>query len=226
MKLINLDDPTFGLGLEKEAVLEELLDSQGVFGRFAWKMMGCMIKRVGFMPTMYFEREDVDEDVVRELMKYPDYLHAVMHWVENGDYKQVEQIRQAKKVFDRIYHPKKRDSLLYRGFSLGGGQQNLGLTDEALSTMNPGEEFTFLPDKLLSFSQYREITKSYGNVIVTIDCEREDNRVFHISNEVLVAAFMEQSTDKVFRNEYRYFSYFESVFLPDGQPLKFKLLHK
>jgi hypothetical protein len=232
LKVIDLYDPLghYGLNpaLEKEGTFEELLKQKTFFGRIGLRFVKHLVNHIGYMPSIYFEKEDVDRDVVHALLAYPDLLIAVAKWIENNDYSQMPQLREAKKVFDRIHHPKKRGNQLYRGFNLDTGQQHHGLKGK-LDELKPGEKFKDIPEKLTSFSSYSETTKAYGTVMVSVDYAKEDKRMFHITNEVMVAYFMNEDGAKDFDKWFtgdRIFSYFESVFIPDGKPLEFTLVHK
>lgn len=232
MKVLDLYDPLgqsgLSLGLEKEGTFEDLLKQKTFFGRIGLRFVKHLVGRVGYAPEVYFEKEDVDRDAVHALLAYPDLLEAVAKWIENNDYSQLPKLREAKKTFDRIHHPKKRGNQLFRGFDLDTGQQHHGLKDK-INDLKPGQKFQDVPQKLTSFSSYSETTKTYGKIMVSIDYAKEDKRLFHITNEVMVAYFMNEDGAKNFNEWFtgeRIFSYFESVFLPDGKPLEFTLVHK
>lgn len=229
--MINLDDPSgqFGLGLEKEATFKEMVKNASFFGKIGWGAVRFLVKRIGYMPEVYFEKEDVDEDVVKKLLKHPELLRAVQKWIEDTDYKLVPELKKAKKVFEAIHRPKKRGNILYRGFRMDIGQQTHGL-GEKLKEMKEGDKFTDTPEKLTSFSSYKETTHTFGNVIVSIDYGKEDHRLFHITNEIMVAYMMLDEAgddiDAVFPKTGKVFGYFESVLIPDGKPLEMTLVAK
>jgi hypothetical protein len=229
LKILSLDEGSTGLGLEKEDSFNNFVNSKTLFGRFKWRAIKFLVERIGFMPYMYFEREDINEAVVKKLLKHPEHLTAVLKWVEEIDHSVLPLLQEAKVLFEKIQKPKKRDSKLYRAFKIVGDQHTLGLDKKALAELHPGDTIEYTVNKPLSFSSYKEVTKAYGNVAVSVDYAKEDKRMFHITNEILIAAFMvaDEATeiDQSFISE-RIFSYFESVFLPDGEPMTFTLLHK
>lgn len=213
------------LGLEREGTWDDHKKSKGLFGRFLLKIAEVLISKLAYIPHHYFEKEDVDEDVVREMMKHPELLDAVMKWIEEIDYSQLPKLREAKKVFEAIQKPRTRE-LLYRGFKMANGQQQLGLSKEGLATLSPGDEFKFVPTNLMSFTFQKAVTTPYGNVVVSVNYAKEKNRMFHITNEIMMACFMHVDKLTEFEDSYRVFSYAESVFLPDSKPLTFTLLQK
>lgn len=231
MNIIDLDSPHFGLGLERETSFDSFVKNKTFFQRFLWRTAEFLINRIGYMPYVFFEKDDVDERVVQKMLEHPELLTAVAEWIENADHKQIDNLRKAKNIFEKFQKPVKRDSVLYRGFKVSSGQQTHGLDRRELYQMAIGESFEDTPKKAVSFSAYQEITKAYGNVILTVDWNKEQKRMFHISNEVMVAMgmCMDGETDigrQLDKSNGRLFSYFESVFLPDGKPLEFTLLKK
>lgn len=227
LKVLSLENDLVA-ALEKEDTFDNMVKSKGIMGKIFWRSVKFLVGRIGFMPTMYFEREDLDDKVVYALLKHPKLLASVVKWIEEVDYSVVPDLREAKKVFERIQKPKKRDSKLYRAFNIKGDQQSLGLGNEN-KDVKPGEKFTWLVDKPLSFSSYDHVTQVYGKVRVTVDYAKEDKRMFHITNEILMAAIMSEEgatdIDASFQSE-RMFCYFESIFLPDGKSLEFTLQNK
>lgn len=229
LKIIDLNSPHFGLGLEREDTFDNFVKEKPLLRRFLWRSLEVLVNRIGYMPYVYFEREDVDEEVIQKLLKYPKHLNAVLIWISEIDQEQLPMLREAKKIFDSIHKAKRRDSKLYRGLNLAFYEKLHGV-DKRLFSMRVGETFRVIPDRLISFSSYNEVTKAYGSIVVTVDYAREEKRMLHITNEVLVAALMcdpdfPTTIDEVFKSG-RMFSYFESVFLPDGKPLEFTLLRK
>lgn len=233
LKILKIDgyNPTNSLrvALEKEDSFSNDIKSKSFVERFTQKALRYLIKKLGAaVPVMYFEYEDIDPKVVQQLLAHPELLEAVIKWIEEIDYSVLPKLVEAKKVFERIQRPKRRDSKLYRSFDLNSGQQTLGL-DKENKNVKVGERFNFLPDRPLSFSAHHATTSTYGKNIVSIDYSKEDKRIFHITNEIFVAAIMHaEKFDKVedaFVNGKMY-SYFESVFLPDGKSLEFTLMSK
>jgi hypothetical protein len=228
--MIDLDDEqSFGLGLEREDTFNNFLKEKSLYRRFLWRGLEFLVNRIGYMPYAYFEREDVDEEIVQKLLKHERHLNAICKWIEDIDQEQLPMLREAKKLFEAIQKPKKRDNRLYRGLNLSFYEKLQG-AEKSLYSMRIGETFAATPDKAMSFSSFSDVSKAYGNVIVTVNYDRESKRMLHITNEVMVAMNMSdpeapQTIDEVFAPGRR-FSYFESVFLPDGKPLEFTLLKK
>lgn len=230
LKVLSLDaDPAWIAALEKEDTFENDIKTKSFKERLIQKALRFLVKKLGAAPpAAFFEYSDIDPKVVQQLLDHPKHLDAVLRWIESIDYSVLPQLRDAKKVFERVQKPKQRDSKLYRAFDIHSGQQNLGL-DRDNKNVKPGEKFTYLVDKPMSFSSYHEVSKVYGKVMVTVDYSREDKRMFHITNEIFIACIMHaEKLDEVedaFING-RMYSYFESVFLPDGKSLEFTLVAK
>lgn len=241
MKIIDLGNTAnFGLGLERETKFEEFVKTKTFIARWLWRSAEFLVNKLGYMPYVFFEKEDLDRKVIDQLLQHPELLDVIYQWVENNDKSLIDDLKQAKKVFERIQQPKRRDKLLYRGFSISSGQMVHGLDRPKLFDMDIGEEFVDTPRKPVSFSAYEEVAKAYGNIIVTVDYAAEYKRMLHITNEVLIATAMmvdrrnglpENMIEQAYgiNGNYfatsgltgRFFSYFESIFLPDGKPLEF-----
>ena len=232
MKFLNLNNPhSFGLGLEEvtEPAFAEFTQTKTVLTRHMWRAAKFLMKKLGYMPYVFFKQGELDVAVVEEMLKHPELLVVVHDWVENNNKSQLPSLIEAKKVFEKIQKPPQHSDVLYRGFQTSSGQQTHGLDRAAIFDMSVGEKFEDTPGRAVSFSSNKEVARAYGNIIVTVNYAEEQKRMFHITNEVLVAAFMNADgnteVEDTLKNE-KLFSYFESIFLPDGKPLEFALLEK
>lgn len=246
MNIIDLENPQgFGLGLEKETKFEEFVKTKTFIARWLWRSAEFLVNKLGYMPYVFFEKENLDRKVIDQLLQHPDLLDVIYQWVENNDKSLIDDLKKAKKVFERIQQPKRRSKVLYRGFGISSGQMVHGLDRPTLFDMKVGEKFEDTPSKPVSFSAFEEVAKAYGNIIVTVDYAREDKRMLHITNEILIATAMmvdrrnglpENLIEQAYgiNGNYfaasgltgRFFSYFESIFLPDGKPLEFTVFEK
>ena len=232
MKVLDLNNPKgFGLGLEEltEPAFAEFAQTQTVLTRHMWRAAKFLMEKLGYMPYVFFQHGELDVPAVEEMLKHPELLKVVHDWIENNNKGQLDSLIEAKKVFEKIQQPPKHSDVLYRGFQTSSGQQTHGLDRQTLHDMSSGDSFTDTPARAVSFSSNKEVARAYGNIIVTVDYAKERERMFHITNEVLVATFMNadghDQVEDTLKNE-KLFSYFESIFLPDEKPLEFTLLEK
>lgn len=217
MNKINLDDPNnFGLGIEKEETYDEIYHAKGWIGRLVMKLIG----RVRYFPQVSFQKEDIDEKVIAELIKHNDLLRAVERWITHTDYTLLSTLQRAKKVFEAIQKPKPRQ-LLYRGFP----SSNKGI-EEKFKELNVGESFTYVPDKMLSFSFHKGTTEDFGDVIVSVEYEKEKHRMLHITHEIVVAYLVRDIPNFKLNDSDKFPTFGESVFLPDGKPLTVTLVSR
>ena len=217
LKVINLDYlPTFGLGMEKEEAYDEIYKSKGFFGRLLMKLVG----RVRYFPQVTFQKEDIDEEVVRELVKHKDLLDAVERWITYTDLSLLPKLKEAKKVFEAIQTPKRRE-LLYRGFP----SSNKG-PEEKFKDIGVGDTYSYTPNKLMSFTFNRGTSEDFGDVVVSVEFDKEKDRMFHITNEIVLAYLVRDVKSYELVAEAKIPTFGESVFLPDGKPLRFTLQHK
>lgn len=228
LKVLSLENDLVA-ALEKETTFNEHIKTESFVTRVVHKSLRFLIKKIGFMPpAVFFEKEDIDYKVVHKLLEHPELLDAILTWIEDIDYSVLPQLKEAKQVFEKIQKPRQRDAKLYRAFNINSGQQALGL-EKNNKGVKPGEKFTFLVDKPMSFSSYHDVSKVYGDVVVTVNYSKEDKRMLHITNEIFAATIMHSAkmreVDDVFIDGKMY-SYFESVFLPDGKSLEFTLMNK
>lgn len=232
MKLLNLNHPNgFGLGLEEvtEPAFAEFAQTQTVLSRHMWRSAKFLMEKLGYVPYVFFKQDELDIPAIEKMLKHPELLKVVHDWIENNNKNQLPSLIEAKKVFEKIQQPPKHSDVLYRGFQTSSGQQTHGLDRQALHDMNVGDTFTDTPGRAVSFSSNKEVARSYGNIIVTVNYAEEQKRMFHITNEVLVAAFMNADGDTEVKDtlkDEKLFSYFESIFLPDEKPLEFMLHEK
>jgi hypothetical protein len=232
MKLLDLDNRTgFGLGLEEltEPAFAEFAQADTVLTRHMWRAAKFLSDKLGYMPYVFFQQGSLNTDVVEGLLEHPKLLNTIHDWIENNNKGLLPELIEAKKVFEGIQKPPKCSNVLYRGFQTSSGQQTHGLDRMAIFDMLVGEKFSDTPARAVSFSSDKEVAHAYGNIIVTTSYAKEQSRMLHITNEVLLATFMNADglteMDDKLRNV-RMFSYFESIFLPDGNPLEFTLLEK
>ncbi len=232
MKLLNLNSLNgFGLGLEEltEPTFAEFTQTKTVLSRHMWRSAKFLMEKLGYVPYVFFKQCELDIPAIEEMLKHPELLKVIHDWIENNNKGQLPSLIEAKKVFEKIQKPPKHSDVLYRGFQTSSGQQTHGLDRAALFDMSVGEKFTDTPGRAVSFSSNKEVARAYGNIIVTVNYAEEQKRMFHITNEVLVAAFMNADGDTevvdTLKDE-KLFSYFESIFLPDEKPLEFTLLEK
>lgn len=249
MKILDLENPqNFGLGLERETKFEEFIKTKTFIARWLWRSAEFLVNKIGYMPYVFFEKEDLDQKAIEKLQQHPELLDVIYQWIENNDKSLLDDLKKAKKVFEHIQQPKRRDKFLYRGFGISSGQIVHGLDRPTLFDMDIGDKFEDTPNKPVSFSAYEEVAKAYGNIIVTVDYASVNKRMLHITNEVLIATAMmvdrrngldEKAINQAYginghyfsaiglsASQGRYFSYFESVFLPDDKPLEFTLFKK
>ena len=232
MKFLNLNNPIgFGLGLEEvtEPAFAEFAQTQTVLTRHMWRAAKFLMEKLGYMPYVFFKQGELDIAAVEGMLEHPELLSVVHDWIENNNKGHLDKLIEAKKVFEKIQQPPKHSDVLYRGFQTSSGQQTHGLDRQALYDMSVGDSFTDTPGRAVSFSSNKEVARAYGNIVVTVDYAKEQQRMFHITNEVLVATFMNadghDQVEDTLKNE-KLFSYFESIFLPDENPLEFTLLEK
>lgn len=218
-------NPTSSLkvALEKEETYQDIYNSKSTFGKLLMKL----ISRIRYDPQVTFQKEDVDEEVIYKLLKHIDLLDVVEKWMYSADSNLLSQLLQAKKEFEKIQTPPNRKKL-YRGFSLkNSGQQHLGLNSkEDLKNLKIGDTWSFTPDKPISFTFHQATAEDFGDVIVGIDFYKEKNRMFHITNEIVVAFLAREAKDFYISDKIKIPTYGESIFLPDLKPLQVTLISK
>jgi hypothetical protein len=213
------------LALEKEATFDDVYKNSSWKKKIIFKLIGLF----GYLPDLAFQKEDVDMKVVEQMLKYPKLLRAVENWISDTDYKLLPQLQEAKRVFESIQRPKQHP-ILYRGFKINTGQQNSGIA-QRYKKMQPGEKWNFTPDQPMSFSWHQGTTRAYGNIIVSANGNLA-KRCLNITNEVIAAMLhidlVDDKVDEDFQmnEQMHYFTYAESVFLPDGKPIEFTLVAK
>jgi hypothetical protein len=213
------------LALEKEATFDD------VYKNSNWKkkILFKLISLFGYLPDLAFQKEDLDMHVVEQLTKHVELLKAVESWISDTDYSLLPKLVEAKKVFEAIQRPKTHP-VLYRGFKINAGQQNSGVK-ERYKKMQLGEKWEFTPDKPLSFSWHQGTTRAYGNIIVSANGHLAQ-RCLNITHEVVAAMLHTDPWDNKVDEDFKldeqahYFTYAESVFLPDGKPIEFTLVSK
>ena len=232
LKILNLNNSnSFGLGLEEltEPAFAEFAQTKTVLSRHMWRAAKFLSDKLGYMPYVFFQQGDLDSAVVEEMLKHPELLSVIHDWIENNNKSQLPELIKAKKVFEGIQKPPKHSTVLYRGFQTSSGQQTHGLDRKAIFDMPIDEKFTDTPARAVSFSSNKEVARAYGNIIVTTNYAKEQDRMLHITNEMLVATFMradDMTEIEDMMKNVKLFSYFESIFLPDEKPLEFTLLEK
>jgi hypothetical protein len=202
------------ISLEKEVAYDETYQSKGTFG----KMLMWLAGRAKYFPQVTFQKEDIDEHAVREMIKHSELLGAVERWITHTDPAMVPQLREAKRVFEAIQTPKPRN-MLYRGFP----SSNRG-PEEGFKTLSIGEKFSYIPEKPLSFTFNQGTSEDFGDLIVGVKYAHEESRMFHITNEIVIAYLVRHMKDFELHDTADFPTFGESVFLPDGKPLEMTLI--
>lgn len=206
--------PWVNWALEKEESYDEIYQSKGTLGKLLMKLLG----RLRYLPQVTFQKEDIDEVAVGEIMKHKDLLTAVERWITETDYSLLPKLREAKRVFEVIQPPKQRGTL-YRGFP----SKNTG-PEEGFKTIDIGQTYSYVPTKMMSFSFNRGTSEDFGDVIVGVEFEHEQHRMLHITNEIVMAYLVRHVPNFMIREAAKFPTFGESVFLPDNRPLNLTLV--
>lgn len=228
-----------GPALEKEATFDEVYKQSGL-GK---KVLMRFVSLFGYKPDLAFQKEDVDLNVVAKLLKRKDLLADVESWISDTDYSLLPKLEEAKRVFSPITQAKAKT--LYRGFNVTGtasskqpeiSQQRTGVDD--IDAVEVGSTYQHTPDKPMSFSWHAPTADAYGDIVVSVDFNKNKNRMLHITHEMALAMFlMDDLKDgevfdpanypkEKFPDDFYFFTYAEAVYIPDGKPLEFTLVKK
>ena len=218
-QLNNIPSFPFQISFEKEANFAEVYKA----ANWKKKILLRFVQLFGYSPQLSFQKEDVDMKIVEKMLKHKDLLTAVDKWIWETDYKLLEQLQVAKKVFGTIQKPPTHQ-YLYRGFSIDSGQQNTGI-DEKYKKIKIGDKWSYTPDNPMSFSWHKGTTSAYGNIIVSADYTAISKRCLHITHEMIYALFaMDGNWNPT--DDFYISTYAESVLLPDGKPIEITLVSK
>jgi hypothetical protein len=176
--------------------------------------------RARYFPQVTFQKEDIDEHAVREMIKHAELLAAVERWIVHTDYAILPKLREAKKVFEKIQQPKSRGKL-FRGFP----SSNKG-PEAAFATVDVGQKAAYVPERMLSFTFNRGTSEDFGDIIVSVDFAREHARMFHITNEIVIAYLVRDAKNFELHESAKFPTFGESVFLPDGKELEMTLVQR
>lgn len=223
--IIELGLENYYISLEKEMSLTDRLKNQEFKVRFLTKAANVF----GFTPQFTFEDEDVDDAVVRTLLKNKKYLVIIDEWILDSSYELLPELIKAKEVLNSITKPKKHTKY-FRGFNIDENQQTFDLaTKKWFGTrlrkdIKVGGKLEFTPTAPVSFTHFQPYAKFFGKVIISVDGLKYHNRFLHITNELVIA--LKELDDKDFRTKAwvnYHVSEAESLFLPDGKPLEFTI---
>ncbi|BAW19101.1 hypothetical protein [Ralstonia phage RP31] len=208
LKVLSLDGQP-GLGLEQEEVYD-----------WTKQLWDKLEDRVWSHPQVTFQKEDVDERIVRELIQHKELLEAVERWITVTDYSLLPKLREAKRVFEAIQPPPVRETL-YRGFSPKDRNH-----DEAIKALEVGETYSYTPNSMMSFSFHKGTVKDFGDTIVSVPYADVRDRMFHITNEIVMAYMVRDIKDFNLNSETKFPTFGESVFLPDGRAITLTMVSK
>lgn len=206
------------VSMEKLMLRSERNDS---FGRRVLLKIAGLFAHV---PELTFDKEDVDQRIVQQLLKHDKLLQAMDDWIMEPNRDLLPKLREALRVLAPI-QKMKWPKELYRGFNVGReGQDTMGLQRAGWFgpkpvDLRPGDKFSYVPEWPLSFTHHEGTAKSYGKVVVRTDVASNRRRLLPISNEMIMALTLRDSEE--YHNPQYYMTYGEFILVPDGKPVNF-----
>lgn len=210
------------IAMEREMDFDDRIGGKPLGHHTLIKFLGLFAQ----LPKLSFDEEDVNRSVVKQLLKYPKELKTLEAWIIETDYDLLDDMRKAMRVLMPICRPP-RYAKYYRGIGMHEGQQTHGLVEDhwfhggrKKEHVEVGMTFQDEPKFPTSFTYHQPTADLYGKMVLSIDGNRNHNRLLHITKELDVALLELDPSD----HPLGFFaSYGESIYLPDGQPLEFTI---
>lgn len=200
------------------------------------KVLLMLLGGFGYMPKMSFDLEDVDRKRVDKMMRHTKHLKTIADWINVPSQELLPALLEAKRALEPL-QKKVNYGKIFRGFSpKNADQEHMGLSRAGWFGPKPsdfrvGDKFSYVGKRALSFTHFENVAPTFGNVIVSIDYQKNKHRLFSIDYDILTAVELmddpdlyASKTDESNRWKLKHFmTYGELIYLPDGKPLEYRV---
>jgi hypothetical protein len=210
--------------LEAIKLIHERKDSLGK--RVLIKMLGMF----AYLPKLTFEEEDIDKAASEKMLKYPKLLDDIDSWISYPDPQLLSKLEEARRILSGIQAPGTYP-VLYRGFNPKSveqdtmGLQRMGWFGPKPASFKPGDKFSYVPVRPLSFTHHEGTASGFGNVIVSINPAKYKASLLDLSMELCYAIFEKTlREDPSWKRPPYYTTYGEFILLPNKKPVEFQVV--
>jgi len=166
-----------------------------------------------------YEEEDVDLKVVERLTHHVEELEAIEAWIDWPNPELTKKLWSARSKFGSHLNGWLGVDL-YRGFSLKGSQNTMGLSDRP----RVGDRFELQQSVPLSFSHVRGIAEDFGTIVVRLKGNKYRHRALPLTPDILEAVDKLAKWDG-FEKSKRKCLEAETIILPAKEPLELEVVH-
>lgn len=211
--------------LQQQIAMEKVMEMKDRNDSIGRKVLIKILGMVAYIPKLTFDQEDVDMRIVEKMCKHPELLKVIDDWIFTPDQDLVPKLEEARRVFSAIQKPKMHPKL-YRGFDVSEIDEDNMLTADKTwyGKLNvngkPGDKFTHVTKRALSFTHHEGTASSYGKIIATLDPAKYKNRLLDISLELCYALYEVDPSYKDKKPPY-YTTYGEYILMPSKEPIEF-----
>lgn len=182
---------------------------------------------VAYLPELTYEEEDVDFEIVEEMLRHPELLEAIDEWIFEPRQELLPELKKAKRTF-APWQKKIRYNKLYRGFNPKSLEQDtMGLQRKGWFGPKPadfkvGDKFSYVTERILSFTHHEGTASVFGGVVVSIDPRKYQTDLFEIDLNVCHAIAMADGKYSQRKLPF-YTTYGELILFPGKRPIEFKV---